>query len=299
MHSANDVSAASQSKASSLLWRVLSAAVLLPLTLALVYWGAWPLALFIAAAIVMSLLELYRALHVGGYTPRTTIGIISGLLLCASTLAPPVAWLNWTGMAMAAALLLVLIGELPRPNHADSLASWTLTFAGACYVGWLLSHYLLLRRIDTPLEAGWLSVLSIPSGAAWVYLVLVVTWFADTMAFFVGRTWGRHRMAPVLSPKKSWEGAVGGFVAAVLASMLVVAALGLPLGYIEAALIGAVGGVVGQVGDLVESLLKRQIGLKDIGHLIPGHGGMLDRLDSMLFTAPVLYYLILLLTVPA
>jgi phosphatidate cytidylyltransferase len=100
----------------------------------------------------------------------------------------------------------------------------------------------------------------------------------------------------VLSPKKSWEGAAGGFVAAVLVSMLAVAALGLPLGYAEAALIGAVGGVTAQVGDLVESLLKRQIGLKDIGHLIPGHGGILDRLDSMLFTAPVLYYLILLLT---
>jgi phosphatidate cytidylyltransferase len=105
-------------------------------------------------------------------------------------------------------------------------------------------------------------------------------------------------MTPYLSPKKSWEGAAGGFVASVLVALLAVPLLGLPLSYPAAALLGIAGGIAGQLGDLAESLIKRQIGTKDIGHLIPGHGGLFDRLDSMLFTAPVLYYLILLLTVP-
>jgi phosphatidate cytidylyltransferase len=104
-------------------------------------------------------------------------------------------------------------------------------------------------------------------------------------------------MAPALSPHKSWEGAIAGFVAAVLAALLAVAMFGLPLNPLQAIVIGAAGGVSGQLGDLAESLIKRQIGIKDSSNLIPGHGGVLDRIDSMLFTAPIVYYTLILLTV--
>jgi phosphatidate cytidylyltransferase len=187
-----------------------------------------------------------------------------------------------------------LIAELPPRDRQGSLEGWALTFAGACYVAWLLSHYILLRTLETPLAGGWLAGLHIQSGAAWVYVVLAITWMQDTMAYFVGSAWGRRQMAPYLSPKKSWEGAVGGIIASMLTALLAVPMLGLPIGYASAALLGVAGGLAGLGGDLAESLIKRQMDVKDTGSLIPGHGGILDRLDSMLFTAPVLYYLILL-----
>src|SRR6185436_8857704 len=104
--------------------------------------------------------------------------------------------------------------------------------------------------------------------------------------------WGRHKMAPTLSPKKTWEGAAGGLIGAVVASLVCIPLLGLPLGPGAGLVLGIVGGVVGPLGDLAESLIKRQVGLKDAGNLIPGHGGILDRADSLLFTIPILYYLI-------
>jgi phosphatidate cytidylyltransferase len=104
-------------------------------------------------------------------------------------------------------------------------------------------------------------------------------------------------MAPALSPHKSWEGAAAGLAAAILAALLLAALFGLPLSPLQAILIGAAGGISGQLGDLAESLIKRQIGIKDSSNLIPGHGGVLDRIDSMLFTAPTVYYTLILLTV--
>lgn len=281
--------------------RLLSVIVLLPLIAVVVYWNVWAVALLVAGGLFVALVELYRVLENGGYQPRTTLGILCALLLYAAALlqAPPflpAPAFDWTGLALALGLLLMLTGELFRREHENSLINWTLSFALACYLGWLLGHYLLLRRLDTPLQTGWLDFLQIPPGAAWVYLVLAITWMEDTTAYLVGRPFGRHKMAPLLSPAKSWEGAAGGFMGAVLIALLAVPVLGLPLSYGEAALLGAVGGIAGQVGDLCESLIKRQFGIKDFSNLIPGHGGVLDRLDSMLFTAPVLYYGILLLT---
>ncbi|MDQ5851749.1 MAG: phosphatidate cytidylyltransferase, partial [Chloroflexota bacterium] len=125
---------------------------------------------------------------------------------------------------------------------------------------------------------------------------LLITSANDTAAYFVGRAWGRRRMAPSISPNKSWEGAAGGLAGAVVAGALLVPLLGLPISAAMGMLLGGVGGVAGQAGDLAESLLKRQAGIKDSGHLIPGHGGLLDRADSLLFTVPTLYYLVRWLT---
>lgn len=276
--------------------RLISAGLLLPLIVGMVYWGVWPLAILTAVSIVVALLELYRVLEQHGYCPRYSMGLLSALLLFGAACFQGVWAIDWTGLALGSSLLLVLIGELPRRDHQHSLVNWTLSFALACYTGWLLSHYILLRKLQIPLDDGLLAFLRVSSGAAWVYLVLAITWVEDTAAYLVGRRWGKHQMAPYLSPKKSWEGAAGGFVAAILTALVAVPLLGLPISYGGAVLLGATGGVVGQLGDLVESLIKRQIGVKDISNLIPGHGGIFDRIDSMIFTAPVLYYLILLLT---
>jgi phosphatidate cytidylyltransferase len=131
---------------------------------------------------------------------------------------------------------------------------------------------------------------------AWIILALAVTWLQDTVAYFVGKAYGRTVMAPLLSPKKTWEGAAAGFLASLLTAPLFTLLLGLPISLAGAALIGAAAGIIGPLGDLVESLIKRQIGIKDSGTLIPGHGGLLDRIDSMLFIGPLVYYLALALT---
>lgn len=296
MDSVNAASAASTSRASSLSQRLISAIVLLVLFVGIVYWGTGPVIFLTAGAIVLCILEYCGALKRAGYRPRPVTGTVTALLLCAAAALRDTVSVDLTGVALAGSILLALIVEVVRRDRRGSLVGWALTFAGACYIGWLLSHYILLRMLDTPLQGGWLAFLNIPPGAAWVYMVFAVTWLQDTGAYLVGRSWGRHRMAPYLSPKKSWEGAAGGFVASVLAAVLAKLLLGLPIGYGMAVVLGAVGGVVGPLGDLAESLIKRQIGVKDASNLIPGHGGILDRADSMLFTAPVLYYLIIVLT---
>lgn len=294
-----------QNNVNPLVQRFLSALLLLPLITGLIYIGYWPVALCVAVAILVALLELYTVFQRGGYQPRIIAGTGCGFLFWAAAIAQtnlPADMLRfeWSGLAFALGLLILLAAELLRHDHERSLINWALTFSGACYVGWLFSHYVLLRALPGPPagSAGWLAPLSIPPGAAWLYCVLAITWMADTGAFFVGRQFGRRQMAPSISPHKSWEGAVGGLVAAVGTSVLAVALLGLPLTLGEMVLLGLVGGIAGPIGDLSVSLIKRQLGLKDSGRLIPGHGGVLDRMDSMLFTGPLCYYLILLLTGP-
>lgn len=151
----------------------------------------------------------------------------------------------------------------------------SVTVLTPLYTGWLLAHLVSLREL--------------PQGFHFVLLVLVATWSTDTFAYFVGITIGKHRLAPVLSPKKSVEGSIGGVIGSVVASVII--------GYLDShmpitnyIIIGLLVGIVGQVGDLAESALKRMAGVKDAGRFIPGHGGILDRFDSMFLTAPIVYY---------
>ena len=128
--------------------------------------------------------------------------------------------------------------------------------------------------------------------AAWVFFVLFVTWVSDTTAFFAGRRLGRRKLAPGISPGKTWEGTVGGICGGIAVSLLFFTAtpFQLPLTYWQAILLSALVSVLGQTGDLVESLIKRNLGVKDSGRLMPGHGGILDRIDSLLFAGLVVYY---------
>jgi phosphatidate cytidylyltransferase len=201
-----------------------------------------------------------------------------------------------TPAVVTGAVIVSLVAALPYHGRNGALGAWALTLGGALYLGLLASHIVLVRLVDTPLRPSLLANLGIAPGAAWLYLICAATWLQDTLAYFAGKSWGRTRMAATLSPKKTWEGAAGGMLGAVIGAVVVAVLCGLPVGIGGAALLGVVAGVVGPLGDLAESMIKRQAGLKDVGSLIPGHGGMLDRVDSFLFTTPVLYYLILLLT---
>jgi phosphatidate cytidylyltransferase len=280
---------------SNLLQRLLSAAVLLPL-IALTVWigGVWVDAVVLLATL-LALRELYQLFEHTGQRPRK-IGYVCATLLIAAAALEPRLQVDLTGLALLVAIMAPLIGEFPRKQREGSLLAWALTLSGAIYIGWTLAHFILMRQIHYPLRPNPLNVLRLDAGAAWIVLGLAVTFVSDTVAYIVGRSMGRHRMAPYISPKKSWEGSIGGLVGAVLAGILLVPLLGLPISLAAGALLGGIGSAAGQTGDLAESLLKRQVGVKDSGHLIPGHGGILDRADSLLFTIPTLYYLVVWLT---
>ena len=295
MDSANAASAASSKNKGSLAQRLLSAAVLLPLVVALAWWSPWSVAAAAIVATVIGLIELYSAFRQGGYQPRLALGIGIGLTMILALSFQAILAIDLILPAITLAIVVSLIVEVLDYRERGALTSWSLTLAGAVYLGWLFGHFVLLRSLHTPLRASIFTSLGIAPGTAWIFLIMAITWIQDTAAYFVGRNMGRHKMAPTLSPKKTWEGAAGGLIGSIVAGAICVPLLGLPISLLQGVLLGLVGAVVGPLGDLAESLIKRQVGLKDAGNLIPGHGGILDRADSLLFTGSVLYYLILLL----
>ncbi|MFN8593929.1 MAG: phosphatidate cytidylyltransferase [Thermomicrobiales bacterium] len=195
--------------------------------------------------------------------------------------------------AFVAPFLVALVGG----GIPGSAASWAFSTAGTLYLGLPAFAAVSLRTFGGDLTSNWLSEFSsraavaweaAPRGLAWALLVVLATWLGDSAALLVGRSLGRHKLAPRLSPNKTVEGSIGGLVAAITAGMLVATVFGLGSIWIGGAA-GAVVGIAGQSGDLCESLLKRQAGVKDSGALIPGHGGMLDRIDALLFAFPAGY----------
>ena len=141
----------------------------------------------------------------------------------------------------------------------------------------------------------YLVALRLDAGSNWLFFTLLVTFGSDSAAFFIGRALGRHRLALRISPNKTWEGAIGGIFGAVIVSLLFTlpTPLQVTLGYGQAVLLGLLVSIFGQIGDLVESLLKRNMGVKESGRLMPGHGGLLDRMDSIVFAGIVVYYFVL------
>ena len=178
-------------------------------------------------------------------------------------------------------MVLSLVWLLVRQRREGAFISWAWTLGGILYVGWLLSYFVGLRGLE--------------DGRNWVFLAILVTFGSDTAAYFVGKALGRHKLAPRISPGKTWEGTIAGFAGAIVISLLFTLStpLQLPIGYGQAVLLGFLISLFGQLGDLAESLLKRNTGVKDSGSLLAGHGGFLDRIDSIVFAGVVVYYYVL------
>jgi phosphatidate cytidylyltransferase len=256
--------------------------------------GAWITGAAVVSTVI-ALRELYRLFSHTGYRPRR-IGYLCAVLFVLVAALQTQFQATLLGFVLLFSFVAPLLGEFPRRQREGSLVAWALTFTGAVYVGWTIAHFILLRHVEHPLLTAPLQILHLDAGTAWILMGLLLTFANDSLAYFVGRAWGRHRMAPYISPKKSWEGAIGGLIGSIVTAVLLVPLLGLPISLWMGALLGLAGGAAGQIGDLGESLLKRQVGVKDSGHIIPGHGGLLDRADSLLFTIPTLYYLVRWLT---
>jgi phosphatidate cytidylyltransferase len=250
--------------------------ILPPVLVAFWLGGLWWTVLILLAAILGSY-ELFSMLAQGNYRPASWIGYpwVVALVLSFSPLlaAVPLSFLIYAGII---AVFIYAMYQTEKP-----LATWVSTSTGVIYLGVLLGHVLGLRLL--------------PGGFWWVTLAALVTWGNDTVAYFVGVTVGKHKMWPRLSPKKSWEGTVGGWIGAGLIGAGIGHFSPLALGWQTGAFIGMACGVLALYGDLSISLVKRQVGAKDSGRLFPGHGGMLDRLDSLLFVFPFVYHIVLLI----
>jgi phosphatidate cytidylyltransferase len=255
--------------------RVIVGIVLAVLAFIIVLHGGW---VYFAVAMglgVLGLNEFYRLLRV--YRPLALAGFVGIVLMV---------WVAWvrSPQALMGVLALSLLFSFglaavpgPRPGVSVRLA---ITMLGLVYIGLGVGHLEFVRRL--------------PSGEAYALMVVFGTWAGDTVAYFTGRYFGATPMAPRLSPKKTWEGFAGGFIGTVL----LVVFIGLyyhSIGEFHSLVIGLTIAVIAPLGDLFESLVKRDVEIKDAGRFFPGHGGILDRFDGLLFSAVAVYYVILLL----
>jgi phosphatidate cytidylyltransferase len=270
--------------------RVLTAVVLAPLFLWLLFLGQLPFAAFVWFLVALALWEFHRMGELGGHATQGVWGILGGLVVVTALTFPGVRpEAPWRAQAPAFAAMAVafmwMARELARRDKGVSVLRLAMSAAGLLYVALPLSFLTLLRELRGD------SAEFFHAGRDAAVLLVALIWAQDTAAWAVGMAFGRHRLAPAVSPKKSWEGAVGGLVAAVAVSLFLREAWLRPLfGRGEVILLAVALGVLAQVSDLAESLLKRCLGVKDSSALLPGHGGVLDRFDSFLFTAPFFYY---------
>ena len=272
---------------SETLTRSLVAAVGIPVAVGAMYLGGWVLAALLAAAAALSSLELFRMAALKGPRALPTLGAAGAVALVAAAALWPTRGLDnplLFGTVAAIVLVACTAAIWARGVAGDPLLSVSVTVFGAVYTGLLLFALFLrhLPGVESPLH-----------GTVILLAPVVLTWINDSFAYFGGRTWGKRKLIPKVSPGKTVEGATcalfGTLVSAVGYSYLLARFPSYPMGVSEAAAFGVLISVSSQTGDLAESLFKRDVGVKDSGTLLPGHGGALDRFDSLFFTLPLGY----------
>lgn len=223
--------------------------------------------------------EAYRMARPNGTEPNIWAGYLLYLGLVGDQLLGNGQYL---GVLLIVFILVLMTWEMFRkkPHVMENVGT---TFFAAVFVGLAMSYFILLQQLGFDGKGGHL-------GGYAVLTVFIGVWTCDTMAYFIGSAIGKHKIFPRVSPNKSWEGSISGLVGSFVALLLIVRAGWLPgLDYIDALWLGLIAGVAGQIGDFAESLVKRDVGVKDSSNLLPGHGGAWDRLDSILFAAPLSY----------
>lgn len=271
--------------------RLVTAAWAIPLVGILIWFGEPYFTILVAIVASLAFIEFSRLTNVIKGKRLTVFGVIWTLLFIVirdpklQTLIEPhfsldllVPLIITSGVAISLTILLT------RRQKQGAFTDWAWTFAGILYVGWLLSYLVAMRGFE--------------DGKSWVFLTILATFGSDSAAYFVGRLFGKYKLAPSISPGKTWEGSVGGLLGAAAVSLLFLLPTPLKLtaylNWWQLILIGLLISVFGQLGDLIESLLKRNTGVKDSGKIFPGHGGMLDRTDSIVFAGIVVYYIVML-----
>jgi len=258
--------------------RIISAALLIPL-LFLFVWFDQPLpwlTLFVAVWGCLAAYEFYRIVAAAKAPPLIPIGIIWTLLFIIS---PHFSDKPGDPLVLGSLVIISLVWIIIRGGKGAGFTGWVWTIAGAIYIGLLLSYIVGLRELDM--------------GREWVLFALFVTFASDSAAYLIGSRWGRRHLSPEISPKKTWEGCIAGLITAAILGLALKGIFDLPIGYLSAGLLGLTVSIFGQIGDLVESLFKRSMSAKDSCNTIPGHGGFLDRIDSVVFAGIVVYYYVI------
>jgi phosphatidate cytidylyltransferase len=263
--------------------RLLVVMILLPIGMAAIWIGGWVFTALILLFMGLAAWEYVQLFRLGGLQPSAlivvggTVLLVGGRMLDGFTSAP---WLLSLLILAGMAYHLVTY-ERGREQAATYFG---ITLAGLLYIGWIGGYFISLRNL--------------PDGRWWFLVVLPAVWVADAGAYFIGKRWGRHKLSPRLSPKKTWEGYLGGIVFGVFFTAIFAAlwraggAAQTAITPLRGALVGLVMGLLPTLGDLGESMIKRQVGVKDSGRLLPGHGGFFDRIDSWLWAAVLGYYLV-------
>ncbi len=259
--------------------RLVTAAVGIP-ALALVVWlGDLAFSVAVAAVAALAAVEVCDLARSKDLTPSRVVAAVLSTALVLSHYVFSTLWSTpeYVPLLIVSAAIAVLALTLTLSPVQNQNAA--LTLAAVLYPAALLAHAPLLLGGEQGLE--------------WIVFLLVVTFSSDTGAFFVGKAMGKRPLAPTISPNKTWEGAIGGFAAAILAAFIAAWALNIDVDLPLIVVLGALMGVVGQAGDLFESKLKRLADVKESGRLLPGHGGVLDRLDSIVFNLALVYYFVI------
>jgi phosphatidate cytidylyltransferase len=261
--------------------RIITALVALPVLVVIVWFGQPWFLIFIALWGLIAALEFFNTVKRNNIPVLTLFGAVWTVLF----ILHPYLHLNFIiPILLTTAIILPLILFLWRHSKEQAFTGWVWTLAGILYIGWLLSHFVLLRNL--------------PDGRNWVLFAMFVTFGSDSAAYFIGRTWGKNHMAPSISPKKTWEGAFAGIGGALLVGLLFLTPMPVKLTvpWWHLPLLSILVSIFGQAGDLVESLFKRNMNVKNSSNIIPGHGGFLDRMDSVVFASVLVYYYVVWVT---
>jgi phosphatidate cytidylyltransferase len=255
--------------------RLASAAILVPPVAAFIVYAPRELfGVLVCVVIGVSLYEYFRLLALKHQPLCMGLSYIAALSLACLAYC-----YGLQGLPLALSLSLVLLTGGTIWLAGTSVSPFpTLVYSlfGVLLIGWGLSHLILIRSLD--------------AGRLFIVLLCAIVWLSDAAAMYVGKALGRHRMAPAISPGKTWEGAAASLMSGMMVAVLGARFLSLPLSLLQSMVLGGIISCVAQVSDLAESLLKRYVGVKDSGALIPGHGGLLDRIDSLFLAAPIAFY---------
>lgn len=262
---------------SNLFFRLLTSFAFVPFFLAIFDYGSYPFLFLILGIIGIMAYEFFYLLRAKKLNPYFKAGVFASLVLgfimyYSSAL--------FTYFLITILIMMVTVGELRRKDGGESIIYMSSTTFGVIYTGWLGGHMLLVRQLSE----------SLFSSGILIYLPFLMIWMADTGAFFLGTLIGRHKIIPRISPSKSYEGLLGGFIFSFLSGFgfMKIWAHFLTVG--DIAVLSVIAVLAGLAGDLVESAMKRDANIKDISSFLPGHGGVLDRFDSILFALPLFYY---------
>lgn len=259
--------------------------------LLLISWAGGPYFLaLIELGIFLGVYEFCDILRERGLAPYKSLAILASLILGFNAYFQSHLFTVFT---ISMLIITVSIAELLRKKQQEAIFHISGTVFGVIYVGWLFSHLILLMQMPEvlePLSYKNIFDIEIKLGTSLALLPFVLTWVNDTSAFFTGRKFGKSKLFPSISPNKTWEGVIGGAVGTIIAAFIYQQTYAPYLSWFDCVVLGGGVALVAPVGDLVESMIKRDVKLKDASKTIPGHGGFLDRFDSMLLTAPLIFY---------